>query len=120
MTSAAPVLTAGLTHKAPTPPGVRRFDWHAYAMAGIHAVWLGVELDGFRINAQQRAEVRAGLRATPDYRHRTETELTRWLGASDRDGANAPLGKLRRALLIGTLAVLVVHFCTDGEFFNGL
>ena len=111
------LLTVALTHKTPTPSGVRRFDWHAFAMAGIHAAWLVVEVDGFRINAQQRREVALGLRAAPDYRHRTETELTRWLGATDRDGATAPLGRLRRALLIGGLAVLVVHFVTDGDFF---
>lgn len=110
------MLTAGLDHQQPTPPGVRRFDWHAYAMAGIHAAWLIVEGDGFRINAQQRREVREGLRDRPDYRHRTETELGRWLGATDRDGRTARFGKLRRAAFVGGLAILVVHLVTDGDY----
>jgi hypothetical protein len=110
------ILTAGLTHKGPTPPGAPRFDWHAWAMLGIHVAWLAVEGDGFRINADQRRQVREGLRPAPDYRHRTETELGRWLGATDRDGRTARLGKLRRGLFVGGLAVLVVHLVTDGGY----
>jgi hypothetical protein len=106
--------------QSPTPPGVARFDWHSCAMGGIAAAWLVVEADGFRINAQQRREVALGLRSHPDYKHRTWTELTRWLGASDRDGENAPFGRLRRALLIGGLSVLTVHFLTDGRYFQGV
>lgn len=116
----ANILTAGLTHQSPTPPGVRRFDWHAGAFAVISAAWLVVEGDGFRINEQQRREVLAGLRDLPDYKHRTWTELVRWLGASDRDGEFARMGQLRRMLLISSLSVLMVHFLTDGRYFHGV
>ena len=100
-----------------TPPlGVQRWDWHFWAVYALCASPIAVqEVRAILINARQRREVAAGLRATVDYCHRTITECVTAVFAFHPDTRTGPYAKLRRVLLVWVLAWLVVHFLGDGE-----
>jgi hypothetical protein len=98
------------------PLGVQRWDPEFWVPYLIGAGFLAVpEVRGILINAQQRREVRLGLREMVDYCHRTITECVTALAAFHPDTRNVPWAKVRRVLLVWVLAWLVVHFLSNGD-----
>lgn len=100
-------LTIGPDHDHPTPAGEKRFGAYSIAWAAW-AVGFGV-IEGLALYKNKRG-------GREDYEHRTLTENVRFLAATDRDGARAPLKKLRRVGLLSLVSWGVAHFLTDGTY----
>lgn len=100
-------ITIGPDHNHPTPPGAKRFGKYSVAWAAWGAAFFIIE------GAAIYRNVRGGR---DDYQHRTLTENVRWLAATDRDGQKAKFKRFRRVGLLSTVAWMVAHFLTDGDY----
>jgi hypothetical protein len=99
------------------PLGVQRWDpeyWVPYVI-GVGGFLAVPEVRGILVNMRQRREVRMGLREQVDYCHRTITECVTALAAFHPDTRDVPWAKVRRTVLVCTLAWLCVHFLSNAE-----